>query len=50
LDKKLTNLLKENDCFVAVGLAHLMMECGLIQALRNEGFIIEPITIDQCSK
>ena len=48
--KKLPNLLKENDCFVAVGLGHLMMECGLIESLRNEGFNIEPIIIDKSSK
>lgn len=45
--KKLPSLLKQNNCFVAVGLAHLMMDCGLIEALRSEGFTIEPIVLNK---
>lgn len=47
--KKLPELLAQNNCFVAVGLAHLMMECGIIASLRKEGYIIEPIVISKSS-
>ena len=45
--KQLPNLLKRNNCFVAVGYGHLMMDCGLIASLRDNGFVVEPIIIDK---
>ena len=42
---KITELLKTNSCFVAVGLSHLMYECGLINKLQSLGYIIEPINV-----
>lgn len=39
----LPELLRSQNCFIAVGLKHLFFECGLIQSLRREGFIVEPI-------
>lgn len=34
-----------NNCFIAVGLSHLMYECGLISQLRIHNYIITPIDI-----
>lgn len=45
--KKLPNLLKESNCFIVVGMGHLMMDCGLIESLKNEGFIVEPILLNK---
>ncbi|WP_422354884.1 TraB/GumN family protein [Roseivirga pacifica] len=35
--------LKEANCFIAVGLSHLMFECGLISQLRGMGYNVEPV-------
>lgn len=37
--------LSNNNCFIAVGLAHLHMECGLIELLKNKGFEVTPIAL-----
>ena len=37
--------LKSNNCFIAVGLSHLMFECGLINQLKNLGYTITPISV-----
>lgn len=37
--------LKSNNCFIAVGLSHLMYECGLINQLRERGYTITPIEL-----
>ncbi len=37
--------IKKQNCFIAVGLFHLYKDCGLINQLRNYGFIVEPIMI-----
>ena len=37
--------LKSNSCFVAVGLSHLMYECGLINQLKELGYTITPIEV-----
>ena len=34
-----------NNCFIAVGLSHLMYECGLINQLKELGYTITPITV-----
>lgn len=38
--------LASNNCFIAVGLSHLMYECGLINQLRERGYIITPIEVN----
>lgn len=45
--KILPDLLREKNCFVAVGYFHLKYECGLIEQLRNRGFIVTPIEVRQ---
>lgn len=35
--------LESNNCFIAVGLSHLMYECGLINQLKEFGYTITPI-------
>ncbi len=39
----LVNLLESNDCFIAVGLSHLMYDCGLLKQLQGLGYTITPI-------
>ncbi len=36
---------KSKNCFVVVGLSHLMFECGLINQLTRLGYNIEPIEV-----
>lgn len=43
--KKISDLLKKRNCFIAVGLSHLMYECGLIQQLTNLGYKVTPIAV-----
>lgn len=38
-------LLHERSCFIAVGLSHLMYDCGLISELRERGFRVEPVPL-----
>ncbi|MEM9672478.1 MAG: TraB/GumN family protein [Cyclobacteriaceae bacterium] len=40
----LNEAFKENSCFVAVGLRHLMYKQGLVQQLRGLGYSVEPIS------
>ena len=35
------------DCFIAVGLSHLMYECGLIEQLRSLDYVITPIQVKE---
>lgn len=37
--------LESNNCFIAVGLSHLMFDCGLIHQLENLGYTITPIVL-----
>lgn len=39
--------LQQNDCFIAVGLSHLMFECGLIRQLSRLGYTIVPVALKQ---
>jgi hypothetical protein len=41
----LPSLLRSKRCFVAVGLLHLMHNCGLIVDLRKAGFVVEPVPL-----
>tara|TARA_R110000822_G_scaffold79726_1_gene190446 strand:+ start:1044 stop:1943 length:900 start_codon:yes stop_codon:yes gene_type:complete len=43
--KKISNLLEVKNCFIAVGLSHLMYECGLINKLTELGYTIIPIAV-----
>ena len=45
--KTILQWIEKNNCFIAVGLSHLMYECGLINALQNLGYGIEPINTIQ---
>lgn len=44
--KELLPLLGANDCFIAVGLSHLMFDCGLINQLREHGFTVIPVNLN----
>lgn len=35
----------EGSCFIAVGMAHLQYETGLIQLLRKQGYILKPVNL-----
>ncbi|HZJ36920.1 MAG TPA: TraB/GumN family protein [Gillisia sp.] len=37
--------LKTTNCFIAVGYQHLKNKCGLLEQLKKNGFILEPIEI-----
>lgn len=39
------NHLQTDDCFIVIGLSHLMFECGLINQLQELGYIITPIPV-----
>jgi len=41
--KQLPTLFKEQTCFVAVGCMHLVGETGLINQLRLNGYMVEPV-------
>lgn len=41
--EKLPDMLRQNDSFIAVGLFHLFFDCGLVSALRDNGFVVEPV-------
>ena len=41
--QQLPALLEKNNCFVAVGIAHLQSNCGIIVQLRKLGYMIEPV-------
>ncbi len=43
--ESLPRLLRTQSCFVAVGLLHLYNSCGLVSALKDEGFIVEPLYV-----
>jgi uncharacterized protein YbaP (TraB family) len=45
--QKLPALLDNNNCFIAVGLGHLFNQCGLVQSLRERGFIVEPVSMEE---
>jgi hypothetical protein len=43
--EKLTKILPETSCFIAVGSGHLPGITGLIEQLRNAGYNVTPVTI-----
>lgn len=45
--KVLPDLLRNNNCFLAVGFAHLKYTCGLLEQLTTMGFLVEPIQMEK---
>ncbi len=43
--EKISELIKEKNCFIAVGLSHLMYECGLINQLTELGYTITRVEV-----
>lgn len=43
--KEISGLLQEKNCFIAVGLSHLMYECGLINQLTDLGYTVTPLEV-----
>lgn len=41
----IVNLFSQKSCFLAVGLLHLKYKCGILEVLKSEGFIVNPIII-----
>lgn len=46
---ELPDLIENNNAFIIVGLSHLMYDCGLINQLRQQGFIITPLSMLEAS-
>ena len=42
---KISDLIEKKDCFIAVGLSHLMYDCGLINQLKELGYTITPVEV-----
>ncbi|RLD78360.1 MAG: hypothetical protein DRJ10_10475 [Bacteroidetes bacterium] len=42
---KLTEQMKESSCFIAVGSGHLAGETGLVNLLRNEGYVLSVVKV-----
>jgi len=45
--KTLPDMLRAQNCVVAVGLYHLYFQCGLVTQLRAQGFVVEPVLMKQ---
>jgi uncharacterized protein YbaP (TraB family) len=43
--KTINDLLEKKNCFIAVGLSHLMYECGLINQLTELGYTVTPVEV-----
>ena len=41
------NLLSSKNTFIAVGYFHLKNKCGILEQLKNKGFKVEPIEVNQ---
>jgi uncharacterized protein YbaP (TraB family) len=44
--KAIDDFLKKENCFIAVGLSHLMYGCGLINQLAKLGYTVTPIKVN----
>lgn len=42
---KIPSFLEHNNCFIAVGLGHLFNTCGIIEQLRELGYLVEPVSM-----
>ncbi|MBO6516753.1 MAG: TraB/GumN family protein [Bacteroidia bacterium] len=38
--------MQEKSCFVAVGLSHLMFDCGIIRLLQQQGYTVTPVLVN----
>lgn len=43
----LPDFIRTNNCFIAVGYAHLQRDCGLLETLRRMGFTVEPVAMNR---
>lgn len=43
--RQIQPLIAEKNCFIAVGLSHLMYECGLISQLSELGYTVTPVAL-----
>src|SRR5690606_27553082 len=43
--KSITDQIDKKNCFIAVGLSHLMYECGLINQLTELGYTVTPLDV-----
>lgn len=43
--KLIPKLIKTKNCFIAVGYLHLKNKCGILEQLKEFGFIVEPIEL-----
>lgn len=43
--KQIVDYMEKGNCFIAVGLSHLMYECGLINKLSEMGYSIIPVEV-----
>ena len=43
--KKILEITRTQNAFIAVGYRHLIWKCGLLEQLRQEGFTIEPVKL-----
>lgn len=43
--ESISEMLQTNNCFIAVGLSHLMYNCGLISQLRTLGYSVTPAAV-----
>lgn len=44
--RKMTDLVEQKNCFIAIGLSHLMYECGLLNQLSDLGYTIKPMAVN----
>ena len=42
---EIPQLLHQQNTFIAVGIYHLRKQCGLLQQLKDSGFLVEPVTL-----
>ncbi len=43
----LPTLMREKNCFIAVGYIHLKRKCGLLESLKKEGFTVQPVDLEK---
>ena len=43
---KINAVIQNKSCFIAIGAGHLVGENGLINLLKNQGYTVEPISIN----
>ena len=43
--KVIPDLIRNTNCFIAVGYLHLQKRCGLLEQLKAQGFVVEPVDL-----